>query len=579
MAGGKETPRQKMIGMMYLVLTALLALNVSKEIINAFVKLDSKLQESNRVFISKSESIMAEFDKSRATELINKVPENQSEVLKWKNVALEIRKISYEMDRFINMDCKNKLLLEIEGEEYVTPLEKEQKFSTRDLMDVQSKDDYDVATRLFGGEPGTDGHTFGALIRTKIHGYRDALLEKTSEYVSGKKYKINAAAIKDSSSLEKELIENAYAEDRDRLRAIYKTLTVPEKVKEFDEEIDWQLAMFDHAPVVAAAALFTSLSNDIRSAEAQALEIVLSRVKTPPFYFNKIEPMSFARTAYLNIGDSMDLNIMIAAYDSNEVNKIKYALDDSTEANFIESNKKINIKATKAGKHTLYGKIAVKEKGIEKWKPWKYSFEVGQPQGVVANEDFTIVYAGYNHSFSASASGFPQENISLSVPGAEVRPTGNGKFEVKAKQTQIGQLLKSSIVVRTDEGTKIVAGPSFMVKKLPPPQVYFGTIPATESEITIANYKANMNVGVRAAYDGSVPLDPSKVPFKVNGFTYTVYVNGNPVPKISNSGKLTTDMLSLTSALRPGMIVVINGISVSGPAGPLKVPGMSFKLR
>jgi hypothetical protein len=59
MAGGKETPRQKMIGMMYLVLTALLALNVSKEIINAFVKLDSKLLENQKTLIAKKRSAVS----------------------------------------------------------------------------------------------------------------------------------------------------------------------------------------------------------------------------------------------------------------------------------------------------------------------------------------------------------------------------------------------------------------------------------------------------------------------------------------------------------------------------------------
>jgi hypothetical protein len=47
MAGGKLPPRQKMIGMMYLVLTALLAMNVSKEIINAFVVMNTGLEKTN----------------------------------------------------------------------------------------------------------------------------------------------------------------------------------------------------------------------------------------------------------------------------------------------------------------------------------------------------------------------------------------------------------------------------------------------------------------------------------------------------------------------------------------------------
>ncbi len=47
MGHGKETPRQKMIGMMYLVLTALLALNVSKSILEAFVRVNNGLEATN----------------------------------------------------------------------------------------------------------------------------------------------------------------------------------------------------------------------------------------------------------------------------------------------------------------------------------------------------------------------------------------------------------------------------------------------------------------------------------------------------------------------------------------------------
>ena len=47
MAGGKETPRQKMISMMYLVLTALFALNVSVDILDAFAIVNDGLETSN----------------------------------------------------------------------------------------------------------------------------------------------------------------------------------------------------------------------------------------------------------------------------------------------------------------------------------------------------------------------------------------------------------------------------------------------------------------------------------------------------------------------------------------------------
>ena len=61
MAGYKETPRQKMIAMMYLVLTALLALNVSKQILDAFIVVNESMETTNAMFSKKLESTISNF--------------------------------------------------------------------------------------------------------------------------------------------------------------------------------------------------------------------------------------------------------------------------------------------------------------------------------------------------------------------------------------------------------------------------------------------------------------------------------------------------------------------------------------
>src|SRR5664279_5345844 len=84
MAHGKETPRQKMIGMMYLVLTALLALNVSREILEAFVIVDKGLNKTTKNFTDKNKSIYKDFDKSAIL--------FEAKTKKWKDYAYEVKK-------------------------------------------------------------------------------------------------------------------------------------------------------------------------------------------------------------------------------------------------------------------------------------------------------------------------------------------------------------------------------------------------------------------------------------------------------------------------------------------------------
>ena len=88
MAGGKETPRQKMIGMMYLVLTALLALNISKEVLNGFVKVENSLQNTQKTLKGKvsehadalqksAEGVVAD-KRDQATALVSKTEQAEA---------------------------------------------------------------------------------------------------------------------------------------------------------------------------------------------------------------------------------------------------------------------------------------------------------------------------------------------------------------------------------------------------------------------------------------------------------------------------------------------------------------------
>src|SRR6185295_11450394 len=101
MAGGKETPRQKMIGMMYLVLTALLALNVSKEILNAFVIVEAGLNTTNTVFDGKNKVLYDKFeksmkdDKAKAEPFYKKAKEVQAKATELTKMVDDIRSDLY----------------------------------------------------------------------------------------------------------------------------------------------------------------------------------------------------------------------------------------------------------------------------------------------------------------------------------------------------------------------------------------------------------------------------------------------------------------------------------------------------
>jgi len=575
MAGGKETPRQKMIGMMYLVLTALLALNVSKEIINAFAKLDIKLMESNTIILNNRDALMGQFDAMMA------LPANKAIVAPWQKKAEDVMKKAYEMDKYINIDCKNTLLKEVEQKDFVSEDKKTKRFVTVSPMEIEQKDNYDAATRLFGGEKGTDGYNKGAEIREKIMKYRDDLLVFVTDYNDGKRsYKFNPKGVTvtdDPAALDKslqaELVKNVYVEDRDKVAAIYKMLTIPAQLDEFEAKVDWQLGMFDHAPVVAASALFTAISNDIRNAEVKAIEILLARVKVPTFNFNKIEPLAFARSNYINMGDSLNLSVMIAAYDSTEIPTIKYGVDAdaANEAAWKEVKGKIKLDGTKTGEHTVKGVIGVKEKGSIKWKPWNFAYEVGQPMAVIANADLNVLYVGLENKIEATASGYPKDKISL-TGGASISKSGEF-YIVKPSAGQSGKMLTLSVSGKNADGSsKSLGSKEFKVRRLPVPLVYVGTANNTASTIK----KTELARGtVTAAYDASVPLNAK---FSVNGFTMVVSKDGVEKKMTANSSQMTAEMKNMVNILKAGSTVSFKDVRISGPGGNMAGPAMSFTI-
>jgi len=158
MSGGKQTPRQKMIALMYLVLTALLALNVSKEILNSFVLINDSLEITNDNFEEKNESQYAAFRKQLGI--------NEAKVRPFYDKAMVVKSAADSLVEHID-ELKWELVKETDKRdpEVVDPVIKQykeaseqNKLALRDtlnrmfsLREVESKDNYDMPTHIMIG--------------------------------------------------------------------------------------------------------------------------------------------------------------------------------------------------------------------------------------------------------------------------------------------------------------------------------------------------------------------------------------------------------------------------------------------
>ena len=658
MGGGKETPRQKMVGLMYLVLMALLAMNVSKEIINAFVTLNNKLESSIEQVESFNTNLSGEFATKLATlKATGAPPDELARVEFHKNTNDKIVDLTRQMCNdivkrnlflliaaadpgvqfsefddiemaIINDDADAKVRLkalvdkvndlgviavdehhelhgaETDHDEYHNPLfhiDDVGYIHIRDLSTYTKKDDYDTPTRILAGESFDKIAPEGLHLMENLHHHRNDLIALIANHPSDTleggivyQYEFDTSLIKDPDFLITEGDRKAFEEvvdsiiafeieenkldpkDAEAVRNIYVRMTIPKKVMNHGEEYPWIFGQFDHAPIVAASAVMTSVRSDVLQVQTLASQLVSSRVKVQSFNFNKIDPLAFSATSYINQGDSLGLRVMIAAYDSSEAMELKYWVDDSSQLNKNESEQDLaNMKTFKGragqsvsisgsvGDHILSGFIAVKEKGVKKWKPWKFNYSVGAPNAAISAADLQVLYINWNNKIRVSASGYKPESIKLTGRGCTVKGPDSKGFYIATVTNARAKEAKFIVTGIDDKGkSNELANEIFRVFPLPKPTAYF----ANKAGGNIKKANA-VNYSTIVAKLGDSPLD---VPYEVVGFQMYTTKNGSPITYKSKNNRLTGPMKAAMKKIPKGGNLTFTAVEVKGPGGKVK---------
>jgi GldM N-terminal domain/GldM third domain/GldM second domain len=567
MAGGKETPRQKMIGMMYLVLTALLALNVSKQIISAFITLNDKLETSTMVINSKANDSYSKIDQKKIALIALESDLSDFEI--WEAKAIELKAKTKEITSFLLSEC-NEMIKTVEGEDWVKERDEEGNITElKSLYDIQAIDNYDVPTHMFVGGNPQEPNKRGLELMQKFHDYRNQIAELMGTY-DDKSKSFSMVAPNSPDGL-KASFENVNEEDTLAIAQFYKTLTLPEYLHSHgdDELMPWASVTFDHAPIVAAAAMFTSLRLDIKNAEAVAAQYILDKINAPIFEFNKIQPMAMAPSQYVNAGDSIPLNIMVAAYDTNTIASIRYGMDaDTIPENWTETTGALNVSSSEPGQHKVKGVIGVQERGEISWKPWEFSYTVGQPMGVVAQPEMRVLYIGYDNVVEATASGYPAENVSMQSSGCRIVQE-NGKYIAKvARGTRSATI---SVVGKNEDGSSSNVG-SYQYKCVPLP----------EPDIMLGGIKDGDEVSLRKAKDARTVIAkyPPEVTLDANFQIISGKIRVGSIPgngSVGSGGAIDARSKSKIGQGK-GSVVSVQ-VKYRMPDGTTKQGGLSFFIK
>jgi hypothetical protein len=503
MAGGKETPRQKMIGMMYLVLTALLALNVSKQILDAFVAIEDNIQRGTVTQLEKGNGNRDELktEMSQAT----KDEAGQAKKAKIKIYLDVINNIDVETGKVISLidDIKMKILKESKEQIDIVKFNDEKtvvwkKYDKSDpirparlnLMAVEAKDQFDVPMHEIVGADikRLDPTKEGVKLWKAYNDYRAKLVELTGSYKEGeRKYKVKTRPINKYASnadLDKQVRamitgggNKVNKEDIEMLVGIYEELTKQELADHHElKGIHWMGRTFDHAPLVGALASLSSLQNEILSARAKAIGLLKSKISTGQYSFNKIEGFANPETAVLNPGDEFEVMVMMAAFDSDKQPQVRPG--QGTVVRTENGQAVLKMRAPSNGEMKITGQVGIADKsGNVVWKDYITKIQVATKAGSVGLPEVSVLYTDWNNKVVASASGVISTDINISGPA---RKTGKGKYKGQdcfyVSCSQIGKV-RITPTGKDSKGKQVNFQPfEFNVRQFPKPKVLTETI-------------------------------------------------------------------------------------------------------
>ena len=515
MAGAANSPRQRMINLMYLVFIAMMALNMGKEVLSAFGLMNEKLQAANERYISTNEAVFAELEQKEQEK-----PEEYAEALK---KARQVRDMSNDYYTYLGA-----LKEDIMSQAGKTEAERK---------DFQVMDKSDKLDEKFFK---TDGlKPAGQEFLDKIKGYRDGLI-----------------ALLDSKK------------DEALINVIKQRFDTGENDKVKDREgnsVGWVQYNYEGFPYIAAVTKFSQLQSDVRQTEQDFYKAILGEKMqgelSMKHYTTLLEQ---SRGAYY-ANQEFDGAIVLGRKDgATKPKKVELTLDGrpipESQVEVVEGKVKLKVNTGNVGDHKIEGKLIYEQKGEEIPVDVSQSFTtIPRPnEAVISADKMNVVYRGVVNPMTISMPGVPDNQVNASAPGLSRKSGPNYIMKPNAGSAEV-----TIVVTGTFDGQKFSSSKKFRIKDIPKPE---GAILRTTGAVKLA--KANILAGELSVAFNDFDFDLTT---KVNSFR--ILVPGQPSVVVQGSRVSASGAAAAAvNRAKKGDIIQISEIrySVSGYSGTPK---------
>lgn len=431
MNNAKMTPRQKMINMLYLVLTAILALNVSSEVLDAFKNVNDGISVSNSSLQTKTASLYNDMN------------------FEYKNDPVKA-KIAYENSKKAR-EISSKLFDLLE--QYKKEIISQAGGIDAETGKIKRDDDVNVATHMFV----EDGGKKGKELKAQIESTRAELLKLVPE------------------------------QDR---AGVDKSLAL--KINEPAVGNTWEYASFNHVPVVAAVTLLNKYQNDLLGAENHVVENLYKSINNGKIIVDQMEAKIISPSNLIMQGEAYKADVMVAAYSSTQHPDVflgsfnsqvmkgengTYKMVESTSdvppltnARQVDVDGgfgKLAMDGSSTGIKKYTGVVRVKKENKFQFYPFEGEYQVAPKLAVVSPKMMNVLYIGLENAIDVSVPGVAQSDVTAAL-------TANGVLQRNADGSYVAKVTspgETKVLVKAKvNGKEMVMGEQkFRVKSVPSP--------------------------------------------------------------------------------------------------------------
>jgi hypothetical protein len=560
MSGAKETPRQKMIGMMYLVYTALLAMNVSKDILDAFDTVNSGVQTTNITLSQQINQKYAAFEeqygldaekvgpyweqaqalRTEAEDLINYV-----EALKWDLVKKIEEKTPAEA-------LTDGLLRSADT------VRNGRKIYDINTSKVKSRDNYNKPTAYMMGEPEGNGKAFE--LSQKIRQFRSEVIK-----AMGPEHIHEIGLITDSIYGPKDYVmeQTGFAEsalqrfNKDGKEFFGAKMDYDPTANDAIQK-GWEYHNFHHTVLVADVTLLNKIISEAQTAELNAVTELMSDIHAQDFTFDEVGARVFAESGYLLSGQTYKAQAMVTAWKNSQLTA-RVKLDGGAEKEYTSNAQGViplewNVGV---GSHNYTGVIDMLNPATNQMEeyPFQGSFVVAPPAVSVSATKMNVVYRGIDNPIAVG--GGVGGEISASASSGTLTRTGNGTYNLRPGEA-------NEVTINVTSAGSSLGSMKFRVKDLPKPTALIRNV---VNGVVAKNALLSAGGVIAEMKD----FDFEGVHYDVVGYTFRYKTKAGTTKEAkASSGAFTEEIKSAISQSNVGDMFVFTAIQVRGNDGKTK---------